>query len=98
MKDSMHVPECDVHSDRIGDGNEMLGAAIQLSVKWKGFSLEDLGRNLTRGRNLEIRFQAASTVTVTLAWIFSNVKGFCCFSRNAESNRGKHSSQPPYIA
>ena len=87
----MLVPDCDVHSDRICDGNEMLVAVTQLQVTWKGFSLEDVGRNLTWDRTLEIRFQTASTVTVTLAWVFNNVKEFCCFSRNAESVWGKHS-------
>jgi hypothetical protein len=90
MKDRMHVADCDVHSDRICDGNVMLVAATQLSVTWKRWSLEDFGRNLTRGRTLEIRFQTASILTVTLAWVFNNVKEFCCFSRNSEHIWGKY--------
>ena len=69
----------DVHSDRICDGNELLVAATRLSVTWKGFSLGDFESHLTRGGTLEIRFQTASTETVTLAWIFNKVKEFRCF-------------------
>jgi hypothetical protein len=85
----MCVQVCDVHSDWICDGNVMYVGDTLQAVTWKRRSLEDFGRNLTRARILEIRFQTASNLTVTLAWIFSNVKEFCSFSMKAESIWGK---------